>query len=124
MRMLERRLRRLEGELLPPPETEESRRMHEVVMDIRRRRAVRLGLPEPEEIPTPAYRSGMGLAEIIRASRAQCRARRKAEGPRHGNDCPESVAPPGASRSRNHAGLHRGHRLAGHPCRWAREPGG
>jgi len=79
MRVLERRLRRLEGRLLPPPETAESRRVHEVVMDIRRRRAARLGLPEPKDVPATVYRPGMGLAEIILASRAQCRARRKAE---------------------------------------------
>jgi hypothetical protein len=53
--------------------------MHQVVMDIRRRRAARLGLPEPEDIPATAYSLGMGLAEMIRASRAQCRARRAAE---------------------------------------------
>ncbi len=77
--VLERRLRRPEGGLLPPPETADLRQMHEVVMDIRRRRAKGLGLPEPEDAPATAYRPGMGLAEIIRASRAQCRARRKAE---------------------------------------------
>ena len=45
MRVLERRLRRLEVGPLPPPETAESRRVHEIVLDIRRRRAARLGLP-------------------------------------------------------------------------------
>jgi hypothetical protein len=55
MRVLERRLRELEVGLLPPAETAESRRLHEIVLGIRRARAARLGLPEPEEIPTPAY---------------------------------------------------------------------
>jgi hypothetical protein len=39
MRVLEKRLRRLEVGLLPPPETAESRRINEIVLDIRRRRA-------------------------------------------------------------------------------------
>ena len=69
MRVLERRLRRLEEGLLPPAETEESRRLHEIVMDIQRRRAARLGLPEPEDDPEPANLRGMSLGEIIRASR-------------------------------------------------------
>jgi hypothetical protein len=43
MRVLERHLRRLEvGLLLPPAETEKSRRLHEVVQDIRRRRVARI----------------------------------------------------------------------------------
>ena len=69
MRVLERRLRRLEEGLLPPPETEESRQLHEIVLDIQRRRAARLGLPEPEDVPTPAFRPGMSLAEMILAAR-------------------------------------------------------
>ena len=69
MRVLERRLRRLEEGLLPPPETEESRQLHEIVLDIQRRRAARLGLPEPEDDPEPANLRGMSLAEIILASR-------------------------------------------------------
>ena len=69
MRVLERRMRRLEEGLLPPPETEDSRRLHEIVMDIRRRRAARLGLPEQEDVPDPEYRSGMSLAEVIIAAR-------------------------------------------------------
>jgi hypothetical protein len=70
MRALERRLRRLEGGLLPPPETEESRRLHEVVMDIRRRRAARLGLPEPQDLgsPDPAWRR-ISIGETILAAR-------------------------------------------------------
>jgi hypothetical protein len=56
MRMPERRLRRLEVGLWPPPETAESRRLHQVVLDIRRRRAARLGLPEPERVPARASR--------------------------------------------------------------------
>ena len=69
MRMLQRRLRRLEEGLLHPAETAESRRVQELVMDIRRRRAARLGRPEPEDVPVPAYWSGMSLGEIIRAGR-------------------------------------------------------
>src|ERR1017187_7186284 len=59
MRVLERRLRRFEEGLLPPPETAESRRLHEIVLGIRRARAARLGLPEPEDVPAPAFRPGM-----------------------------------------------------------------
>jgi hypothetical protein len=65
MKAIDRRLRRLEDGLLPPMETAESRRLHEVVMDIRRRRAARLGLPEPEDVPNPGFRPGMSLAETI-----------------------------------------------------------
>jgi hypothetical protein len=79
MRVLERRLRRLEEGLLPPPETEESRRLHEVVLDIRRRRAARLGLPEPEDVPAPEYRPGMSLADGIRAARRRIPERRAPE---------------------------------------------
>ena len=43
MRVIEKRLRRLEVGLLPVPQTAESRRVHEIVTDIRRRRATRLG---------------------------------------------------------------------------------
>jgi len=46
MRVLERRPRRLEVGLLPPAETAESRRLSDVVLDIQRRRAARLGVPE------------------------------------------------------------------------------
>jgi hypothetical protein len=82
MRVLERRLRKLEEGLLPPPETAESRRMHEIVMGIRRARAARLGLPEPEDVPDPPdpdYRPGMSLAEMIRAGVQCMRERRAAE---------------------------------------------
>jgi hypothetical protein len=71
VRVLEKRLRKLEEGLLPPPETAESRRVHELVLDIRRRRAARLGLPEPEDVPAPAFRPGMSLAEMIIASRVR-----------------------------------------------------
>src|ERR1022692_329744 len=67
MRVLERRLRRFEEGLLPPPETAESRRLHEIVLGIRRARAARLGLPEPEDVPAPAFRPGMSLASMISA---------------------------------------------------------
>lgn len=71
MRVLEKRLRRLEVSLLPPPETVESRRVHEIVLDIRRRRAARLGLPEPEDVAEPMEPGwrGMSLADIIRQGR-------------------------------------------------------
>jgi len=69
MHVLERRLRRLEERLLPPPETQESRCLHEIVLDIRRRRAARLGLPEPEDVLAPAFRPGMSLGEMILAAR-------------------------------------------------------
>jgi hypothetical protein len=71
MRVLEKRLRRLEIGLLPPPETVESRRGHQLVLDIRRARAARLGLPEPEDLPAPAFRPGMSLSEMIIASRVR-----------------------------------------------------
>jgi hypothetical protein len=71
MGVLEKRLRRLEIGLLPPPETAESRRVHELVLDILRRRAARLGLPEPQDVPAPVYRPGMSLAEMIIASRVR-----------------------------------------------------
>jgi hypothetical protein len=47
----------------------ESRRLHEVVLDIRRRRAARLGLPEPKDVPAPAFPPGMSLGDMIRAAR-------------------------------------------------------
>jgi len=46
MRVLERRLRRGEVGPLPPVETA---RLHEIVLDLRRRRAARLGLRKPED---------------------------------------------------------------------------
>ncbi len=77
MRVLERRRRRLEEGLLPPRDTAESRRMHEIVMDIRRARAARLGLPE--DAPEVDLRPGMSLAEIIRAGVQRTRERWAAE---------------------------------------------
>lgn len=79
MRVLERRLRRLEEGLLPPAQTAESRRLHEVVLDIQRRRAARLGLPVPEDVPAEPYQPGMSIAESIRASVQRMRERRAAE---------------------------------------------
>jgi hypothetical protein len=79
MRVLERRLRRLEEGLLPPAETEESRRLHEIVLDIQRRRAARLGLPDPEDDPEPVYRPGMSIGDTIRAGVQRMRERRAAE---------------------------------------------
>jgi hypothetical protein len=80
MRVLERRLRRLEIGLLPAAETEESRDLHERVLNIRRRRAARLGLPAPEDIRAPAFRPGMSLAEKIIAARVR-RPLPRADGP-------------------------------------------
>ena len=69
MRVLDRRLRKLEEGLLPPAETAESRRLHEIVQDIRRRRVARLGIPVEEDGPAPEYRPGMSLGEMIIAAR-------------------------------------------------------
>ena len=71
MRVLEKRLRRLEVGLLPPVDTASSRRVHQIALDIRRSRAKRLGLPEPDDVPASACRPGMSLAEMIVASRVQ-----------------------------------------------------
>ena len=79
MKAITRRLRRLEVGLLPPPETAESRRVHEIVLDIRRRRAARLGLPVPEDAPEPVHRSGMSIGDTIRAGVQRRRERRAAE---------------------------------------------
>jgi len=70
MRVLEKRLRRLE-EGLPPPGTAESPHRHEIALDIQRRRAARLGLREPEDVPEPALQPGMSLAETIIAARVR-----------------------------------------------------
>jgi hypothetical protein len=78
MRVLERRLRRLEVGNLHPPETAESRRLHEIVLGIRRARTARLGLSELEEDPEPVYKPGMSMAEVIRASRERWRSRNEA----------------------------------------------
>lgn len=72
MRVLERRLRRLEVGLLPPPETAD------VYSDVACR-AAKLGLPEPEDDPEPIYRPGMSIGETIRASVQRMRERRAAE---------------------------------------------
>jgi hypothetical protein len=79
MRVLERRLRRLEEGLLPPVGTAESRRVHQLALEVQRSRAARLGLPVPYDVPAVAFRPGMSLAEMIVASRERWRARRKAE---------------------------------------------
>jgi hypothetical protein len=67
MRVLERRLRRLEEGLLPPAESEESRRILDAVIEIERRRAAMLGLPAPDDDPEPVYRPGMSIGDTIRA---------------------------------------------------------
>ena len=71
MRVLERRLRRLEQGLLALAETAASRRDHEAALEIRRRRAARLGQPVPEDIPKLPYNDEMSIAERIRAARKQ-----------------------------------------------------
>jgi hypothetical protein len=68
MKSIDRRLRRLEVGLLPPPETDDSRCFHEAVQEILRRRAERLGLSEPENIPARSFRPEMSIAEKIIAS--------------------------------------------------------
>ena len=73
MRVLERRLRRLEVGLLPLAETE-LRRLHEIVLSIRRRRAARLGLPVQEDVPAPAHRPGVSIGDTIRAGVQHMRA--------------------------------------------------
>jgi hypothetical protein len=67
--------------LLPPLETAESRRLHQIVLDIRRARAARLGLPELEEDPEPVYKPGMSMVEVILASRERWRSRNEAKQP-------------------------------------------
>jgi hypothetical protein len=69
MRVVEKRVRRLEVGLLPAAETPEDRRLHEI--DILRRRAARHGLPEPEDVPAPSFRPGMSMAEMIIAARVR-----------------------------------------------------
>jgi hypothetical protein len=74
MRVLERRLRRLEVGLLPAAETAESRDLHQRVLEIRRRsaaHAAHLGIPEPEDVRASAFRPGMSLAETIIAARVR-----------------------------------------------------
>lgn len=71
MRALEKRPRRLEVGLLPPPETAESRRLHQIALEIRQRRAARLGLPVPKDLPDPGFKPGMSLAEMIIAARVR-----------------------------------------------------
>ena len=78
MRVLEKRLRRLEEGLLPSAETVESRDLHERVLAILRRRAA-LGRPEPENVPAPVSRPGMSL---VRKDNSRARA------PAPGRDTP------------------------------------
>src|ERR1022692_2510305 len=98
MRVLERWLRRLEEGLLPPPETAESRRLHEVVLGIRRARAARLGIPAPDDDPEPVYRPGVSIGDTIRAGvqrMRECRAAEEAGVQSY--DQQESGAPVGTS---------------------------
>jgi len=65
--------------LLPPAEMAESRRLHEIVLDTRRRRAARLGLPKPEDDQEPVYQPGMSIGDTIRAGVQRMRERWAAE---------------------------------------------
>jgi hypothetical protein len=78
MRVLEKRLRRLEEGLLPPGETAASRRLTEIVLSIRQRRAERLGLPAQEDHREPGW-GGMSLGEVILASRQRVSEMQAAE---------------------------------------------
>jgi hypothetical protein len=70
MKVIEKRLRWLERGLLLPVETEASRRAYDLVLEIRRRRAKRLGLPVPDDPPRLEGRlRTSGIAETIRARR-------------------------------------------------------
>jgi hypothetical protein len=80
MKSVSKRLRRLEEGLLPPAETAESRELREIVLDIRRRRAARLGTPV-EDLPERTHRPVRSIAEGILASR-QRRTLVEAEGAR------------------------------------------
>jgi hypothetical protein len=79
MRVLERRLRRLEEGFLPPAETAASRRVYEMLLNIRRRRAERRGLPVAEEVSEPGWGGGMSFGEMILASRQRVSERQAAE---------------------------------------------
>jgi hypothetical protein len=72
MRVLERRLRRLEVGLLPPAQTESSRLYCEAMLGISRNRAHRLGLPVPD--PGLEWTHHISsLAEIILRSQGRWR---------------------------------------------------
>ena len=80
MRVLEKRLRRLEKGLLPPAETEASLLYYEAMLTISRNRARRRGEPLPNHVPGLEWTRQMStLGEIIRASRERWRSRREAE---------------------------------------------
>ena len=74
MKTISRRVWRLEQGLLPPVETEALRRTREIVLEIRRRRAERLGLPAPDDVLEPAYRHGMSIGEAMRVEHQRMRA--------------------------------------------------
>lgn len=80
MRVLERRLRRLEAGLSwQPVERPESRRILDAVRDSQRRHAARLGLPAPDKDPEPVYRPGMSFGDTLRAGLQRMRERWAAE---------------------------------------------
>ena len=53
MNAITRRIRRLEEKLPASAETEESKRIHRIILGIQRRRAARLGLPIPDAVLCP-----------------------------------------------------------------------
>ena len=60
----------LEERVLPPVETEASRRSHELVLDLRRRRAERQGEPMSDDVPQLAgTRQMFSVAAAIMAGR-------------------------------------------------------
>jgi hypothetical protein len=78
--VLDKRLRRLEGGLLPPGQTEASRLYYETMLEISRNRAFRLGLPMPDSLPGLEWtRQISTLGEIILTERRRMRERRAAE---------------------------------------------
>lgn len=80
MRVLEKRLRRLEVGLLPPAETEASRLYYDTVLAIARNRARMRGDPLPDEVPGLEWTRQMSsLGEIILAARERWRSRNEAE---------------------------------------------
>jgi len=74
MRALDKRLRKLEVGLLPPGQTESSRMYCEVMLEVSRNRARRLGLPMPDSVPGLEWTHQINsLAEIILRSQGRWR---------------------------------------------------
>lgn len=80
MRVLDKRLRRLEVGLLPSGQTQSSRLYCEAMLEVSRNRAYRLGLPMPDSVPGLEWTHHINsLAEIILTT--QGRLRREPEEP-------------------------------------------